>query len=196
MRGFNYKKAVQSLNYLAVKNGGVLNKMKAIKLIWLADRLNIRKFGRTITGDEYYALKNGSVPSATRNILESSDFSEDMALDYSSGYIESDRFDYKSIASPNLKVFSKTDIETINIIFDKYKDLDHFALSSLSHQFPEWKKFESALDKKLSSRFSIDISDFFKNVDDGYGLFQDSEESIKISKKVFDERNDLLSSLE
>ena len=96
MRGFNYKKSAQALNYLANKNGGTLNKMKAIKLIWLADRLNLRKYGRSITGDDYYALPNGPVPSATRDILESSDFLDDIASVYASEYItEIDKYNFK-----------------------------------------------------------------------------------------------------
>ena len=106
MRGFNYKKSVQALNILAFKNGGVINKMKAIKLIWLSDRLHLRKFGRTITGDDYYALPNGPVPSATRDILESSNFLDDVASDYAKEYItEIDKYNYTSVIKANTKVF-------------------------------------------------------------------------------------------
>jgi len=48
MVGFNHKKAVQTLAYFAQKEGGVINKMKAFKLIWLSDRLHLRKYGRPI----------------------------------------------------------------------------------------------------------------------------------------------------
>src|SRR5258708_1972783 len=143
MRGFNYKKAVQALNLLAINNGGILNKMKAIKLIWLADRLHLRKFGRSITGDEYYAMPNGPVPSGTRDVLEGTNFLDDMASDYASEYISAvDKYNFKSLSSPNLNVFSDTDIESLDIVFLKFGHFDHFALSDLSHFFPEWKKHE------------------------------------------------------
>ncbi len=196
MRGFNYKKAVQALNFLANKNGGTLNKMKAIKLIWLADRLHLRKFGRTITGDEYFALPNGPVPSGTRDVLESSDFLDDTASDYASEYISAvDRYNFKTLSSPNLKVFSDTDIESLESIFTTFGQLDHFALSDLSHLFPEWKKHESALNKRLSSRFPINQADFFTNINEASGLFNDSEESLSVSKQIFDETSNLLSAL-
>ncbi len=35
MLDFDYKKATQAINYLAKKEGGKINKMKAIKVIWL-----------------------------------------------------------------------------------------------------------------------------------------------------------------
>lgn len=194
MRGFNYKKAVQALNFFAIKNGGTLNKMKSIKLVWLADRLHLRLYGRSITGDEYFALPNGPVPSATRDVLECNNFLDDTASDYASEYIFShEQYNYKSTNEPNLKVFSKTDLDSLERIFSKFGHLDHFALRDLSHEFPEWKKYESALTKRLSSRYPIDQSDFFINIEDGSGLFNDPEEIISVTKQIFEENTKLLS---
>lgn len=196
MRGFNYKKSVQALNLLANLSGGSINKMKAIKLIWLSDRLHLRKFGRTITGDEYYALPNGPIPSATRDVLENSNFIEDSATDYASEYItEIDKYNYKSLIEGNYKVFSKSDIDILNTVFSNYGHLDHFALSDFSHNFPEWKKHESALAKKLSSRFPIVPDDFFLNFDDNTGLFVDSEDNLEISKSIFTENLKVVNAL-
>jgi uncharacterized phage-associated protein len=194
MRGFNYKKAVQALNLIAIKNGGSINKMKAIKLIWLSDRLHLRKFGRSITGDTYYALQNGPVPSATRDILETSFFSSDIATEYASEFIAViDKYHYKSKNQMNLDVFSQTDKDILEIIFNSYKSLDQFQLSELSHLFPEWQKFQSALENGLSSRFSIDLADFFINFKDDNNLFIESDDLLKISKDIFEENSKLLS---
>ena len=59
----SYKKATQALNFFALKKDGKINKMKAIKLIYLADRLHLRKYGRPIVGDIYWAMKLGPVGS-------------------------------------------------------------------------------------------------------------------------------------
>lgn len=187
MQGFNYKKATQALNYLVEANGGILNKMKAIKFIWLADRLHIRKYGRMITSDVYFALPFGPVASTTRNILELNEiFLTKVEFDYCSEFIEnSDKYNFSSHKEPNLKVFSKTDIETLKIVLNQYNSLTEFELSDLSHSFPEWKRYESSLNAKLASRFEIDINDFFIDIEDGTGLFVDSKERIDISKEIF-----------
>ncbi len=52
------KKPVQTINYLVRLANAPVDKMKIIKLIWLADRLHLRKYGRTIVGDTYYAMKH------------------------------------------------------------------------------------------------------------------------------------------
>lgn len=186
MQGFKLSKAVQALNYFAVKSKGNLNKMKALKLIWLSDRYHLRRYGRTITGDVYFALPFGPVASTTRDILEGSSSLSDGELSYSNDYIEStSKYNYKSKGELDAKVFSKTDIEVLDLIFSKYQELDQFQLSDLSHSFPEWKKYQSAIEQGIASRFEIDWNDFFANVDDGKGLFLDDEEFLAISKEMF-----------
>lgn len=193
MRGFNYKKAIQALNYFAVESGGSINKMKAIKLVWLSDRLHAMRYGRLITGDDYYALRNGPIPSATRDILENNNFIiDDVASTYAEEYISIiDKYHYQSLREYNSRVFSETDLEILKTIYLSFGQKTHFELSSFSHTFPEWRKFESALNKKLSSRFPISKEDFFINMDEPTGLFMDTD--VSISKEIFDQNTQLLS---
>lgn len=195
MRGFNYKKTVQALNYFAIKEGGRINKMKAIKLMWLSDRLHIRTYGRSISGDTYFALPNGPVPSATRDVLENSTFLDDLASEYASGYLKGiSKYDYSSINGVVDKVFSISDKEILEIVYDKFGNKDHFELSNLSHSFPEWKRYESALSKKISSRFEIIESDFFESTDEPSGLFINKDSNdIDLSKQIFEENSRFIS---
>jgi len=196
MRGFNYKKATQALNYFASSASGNFNKLKAIKLLWLADRLHIRRFGRTITGDAYVAMEHGPVPSCTRDLLQNSSFKlsgEELA--YKTDFIEeTDRHHYKSVNPPNLQVFSKSDLNAIEEVLRLYGGRSKFELRDFSHEFPEWKKFESHLNGGFGRSFPIDLEDFFINVDDGTGTFVDDADYLQASKEIFEE-NKILQSL-
>ena len=65
------KKIIQALTYLAGKEDDkVMDNMKAYKLLWLADRYHLRQTGMTITGDAYYAMPFGIVPSDAKCVLE------------------------------------------------------------------------------------------------------------------------------
>ena len=65
------KKIIQALAYIAYQQPDhKVNNMKAYKLLWLADRYHLRQTGRTITGDVFYALPHGVVPSDAKNIVE------------------------------------------------------------------------------------------------------------------------------
>ena len=51
------RKIIQALTYIAYQQPGhKINSMKAYKLLWLADRYHLRQYGRTITGDTFFAL--------------------------------------------------------------------------------------------------------------------------------------------
>lgn len=185
INGFNHKKAIQSLCFFAIKEKNNLNKMKAIKLIWLSDRLHLRKYGRTITGDMYFALKFGPVASNTRDILEESSFLSDEEKIYSIEFInilDKYTFSHKSF---NENVFSKTDLDTLSEVYAAYGELDQFQLSEISHQFPEWKKFESSLNRNKSSRYLMNFEDFFKNADNVNSVFNENVEDLELSKALY-----------
>lgn len=187
MRGFDYKKAVQALNYFAICEGGTINKMKALKLVWLSDRYHLRKYGRTITGDTYFALPYGPVASNTRDVLELSSFalSEDELL-YAQQYLKKqDKYDFTSLAEVDKSQLSKTDYIALGKIHQVYGSLSAFELSEISHMFPEWLRFESALNAKISSREMINMDDFFINYNDNTGVFQDVNEQLEIVKEIY-----------
>ncbi|MEN9919783.1 MAG: hypothetical protein RL662_2219, partial [Bacteroidota bacterium] len=83
MEKVNYRKIIQTINYFAQKQPDkCMSKMKVYKLLWLADRYHVRQYGRTITGDTYYALPFGLVPSKTKDILDQ----KQAVLDVLNGY--------------------------------------------------------------------------------------------------------------
>jgi uncharacterized phage-associated protein len=187
MRHFNYKKAVQALNLFAHWSGGGINKMKALKLIWLADRFHLRKYGRPIVQDFYVAMENGPVASATRDILQNNKLGVTAdALTYSEGFIaEEGQYDYKSINEPAIKVFSKSDLESLKVVFDTYGHLGKYALRDLTHKFPEWKRWEEGLKNKEFNAHPMDYNDFFLNAGDDQPLFIGDEKELALVHNLF-----------
>jgi len=163
---FDHKKATQVLNLFAIKEGGAINKMKVLKLVYLADRYHLRKYGRPITNDVYFALDNGPVASGVRDIVEASEFISDMEREYAARYLmKKGRYDVKSKAHPDENVFSDSDIEAINFAWEKFGSLDQWGLRDLTHKYPEWVKHKHIL--QLNSRIQMDLSDFFDDPDTG-----------------------------
>jgi hypothetical protein len=192
MRGFNYKKSVQALNFFASFEKKSFNNMKAIKLVWMSDRLHLRTYGRTITGDIYFAMPYGPVASTTLDLATENPYLSKEELDYRNQFLlKIDSYHYKSICEPVLKVFSETDREVLYTINKQYGPLGEFDLSELSHSFPEWNKFESELKAKLGFRFPINQEDFFLNVKDPAKIFIDDEDSLAVTKAVYHENQKL-----
>lgn len=160
---FDFKKATQALNFFALREGGNINKMKALKLIYLSDRYHLRKYGRLITNDIYYAMNKGPVPSVTKDIAEINDsYLEDVESSYASTYLKiEDLWQLRSIASLDNNVFSDSDIEAMSFTWDIFGHLDQFELAELAHDYPEWAKHKSELELDSISRVQMDINDFF-----------------------------------
>ena len=192
MLGFNYRKAVQALNYFAIKEGGNIDKMKAIKLIWLSDRAHLRKYGRPILMDRYLAMKYGPVPSKTKDLSECDNaFLDINEREYRDMYIKTyhNSHDIKSIHDIDEKVFSKTDMQVMEKVYLQFGKNEQFKLSEISHFYPEWKRFREMLESEEASHIDMNYEDFFKNpetkeMDD---FFQLDEEHLKMAKSLFEE---------
>ena len=200
----DYKKITQALNLLAKKEGGKINKMKAIKLIWMADRLNLREFGKPITGDDYCAMEYGPVGSVTRNLTdEVASYLSDDQLGYSQKYIKKiDPNNYQSINDVDLSVFSENDIKSIEKVYDIFGSLDQFKLAQISHEAPEWKKFEKQITSGNISQAQMDYLDFFNVINSEIyqneqykngidKIFNQDVEKIAISRAIFEEQREV-----
>jgi len=180
---FNYKKATQALNWFALKSDGKINKMKALKLVYFADRYHLRKYGRLITNDNYAAMKNGAVPSSTRDILQKTGFIGTREKDYANRFILTTGYDLESNVSPDDNVFSQSDIEAIQFAWRRFGHLGKYAIAQLTHKYPEWIVHEETLNHKPRSRVPMDINKFFgdpsANVDKCFAL-SSKDKSLRI----------------
>jgi uncharacterized phage-associated protein len=184
----SYKKATQALNFFARKKNGKINKMKAIKLIFLADRLHLRKYGRPIVGDVYWAMKLGPVGEQVKNIADLSSIPKGVLL-YAKKYIKplnDKKQDIISLKRENLKVFSKTDIECMEKVHKTFSNKDQFELADITHKYPEWIKYKKDLNAG-HKRVRMDYDDFFIDSSDRDDLFAQKKSDLTLAKDVFDE---------
>ena len=61
-----------------------------------------------------------------------------------------------------LNVFSKTDLECLEAVYDKFSDKDQFELADITHKYPEWITHKKELDSG-KKRIKMNYSDFFAN---------------------------------
>ncbi len=190
------KKGTQALNYLARKKEGTINKMKAIKLVYFADRYHIRKYGRPVVGDLYWAMKYGPVGTTSLRIanLESENLDTE-CFKYARNFIMHPKGDVKkeSLSSKqdvDIDVFSQSDIEALEAVYKEFGDKDQFELAELTHDYPEWSKHKSSIEKG-TKRVSMDYIDFFSNPKNKkVDFFQSDDEHLKLSKDIFIENKE------
>jgi uncharacterized phage-associated protein len=162
---FSHRKATQALNFFALKAGRSINKMKALKLVYFADRFHLRKYGRPVVGDEYLAMTYGPVASGTKDLAEMSDFLGEEEAHYAKRFIQPSEsgLAYSSVSELDEKVFSESDKEALQFAWDRFGRVEKYALSQLTHLYPDWKKHEAALKSKVVTRVPMSYRDFLQD---------------------------------
>lgn len=187
---FDYKKATQAINYLTKKEGGQIDKLKLIKLVYLADRYHLRRYGRPMVNDAYVAMPLGPVGSSVKDIAEFSDFLDVDERKYAKKYLARGERKYTiaSIGNVDDEVFSKSELEALDFAYSEFGKYPASDLVNITHRYPEWDKFKSALESKETTREPMLYSDFFKNPSNGSGdKFALAGDMLLASQELFEE---------
>ncbi len=183
------RKLVQVLAYFANKNTSrQINKLKAIKLVWVADRFHLRKYGRLVSGDEYFALKYGPVASQLKNIAEHDNYLPESYIEYAKEFIKptDDRLTIMARQKADNNLLSQTDREALDFAWAKFGSQTGFNLANFSHMYPEWLKFKDVIESGEVSRAKISLVDFFESPTDlPHDPFQQDSDVLANAKAVF-----------
>lgn len=188
-------KITQSLGFLlALDEKRRINKLKLVKLIWAADRYHLRKYGRTVTNTEYYALPHGPVSSLTLDVIDNDEVALlPVDIEYISSHVttwEENKNDvvlYKETGDDHL---SETDKIALEFAWTTFGQKDPFDLAdNITHEYPEWSKFRQHFEvDNERGRKLIDLDDFFKNPNtDAY--FAVDETILSASKEMFKQKS-------
>lgn len=185
------RKIIQALTYLAGKEEDkVMDNMKAYKLLWLADRLHLRQTGMTVTGDAYYAMPHGIVPSDAKCVLENTRTKLRNTKGYKERYIANKgSHQFMALADADLKMFSESDIEALDKVYEAFGWMDAMQLSDLSHRFPEWKFYSNLLsDRDQKNSYRIDLDHFFEEGPEKE-FFSESPEMLCLTQELYHQYN-------
>jgi uncharacterized phage-associated protein len=187
---FDYKKATQAINYLAKKEGGQIDKLKLIKLVYFADRYHLRRYGRPMVNDAYLAMPLGPVGSSVKDIAEFSDFLDEEERGYAEKYLARGVRDNTvvSVANVDDAIFSRSELEALDFAYHEFGAQSASSLVKITHQYPEWDKFRRALESKETTREQMSYSDFFNNPSNESGdKFALTGDVLAASKELFEE---------
>lgn len=188
---FKYEAATQALNYFAGKAGGTLNKLKALKLIFFADRYHVRKYGRPVTGDEYLAMQYGPVASSVKDIAEMSSFLDPKVADYAKHFVMPvNKLTFRTIAAVDTDQLSESDIEALDFSWNNFSSYGQFELAEITHAYPEWQRHESAL--KHLAHVRMDYTDFLDDPPAEYDpCFQLTDDDKEVVADMLREKSEI-----
>jgi hypothetical protein len=143
---FQPEKLIQALTFFAHKGIADLTKLKATKLLFLADKYHLLRYGRPIVGDRYYCMELGPVPSESldaMNHLVAPDELPDETSEYREAFLKKDGTSYPRIQAkrePDLDGFSESDIEALDRTVRRYGSLTADQLVDLVQKDPAVKR--------------------------------------------------------
>lgn len=134
---YNELKTTQAAALLLARRGGRMSYMKLIKLLYIADREALIRWGRPITGDAHCALDHGPVLSRTLNLINdgAGPMGESVWLEHIS---EPQAYDVQLKKDPGDGALSVAETELLEEIFKRHGHLSRWDLVKLTHSFPEW----------------------------------------------------------
>lgn len=157
----DFEKAASVLSYFASREvaEGRVNKLKAIKLFFFADRFHLRRYGRLLCGGRYVGMNYGPVNSPVKDLAERSEFLDNRLLEYAERVLETAGHDIVFKNKPDFEQFSKSDIEAMEKTWDIFGKFDGFTLAKISHAYPEWLSMSSMLN--VLDSFEMNLEGFF-----------------------------------
>ena len=132
---FNFEKSVQAAAYLLHLDGGRMERMRLLKLLYIADREMLSEVGRSITGDTGYAMNYGPVLSRVYNCIKGEDPN---ALDWEK-QIQSEGHAVRLVQNSSRDDLSRAEIGKLNEVTERFRNQDEWDISEHTHTFQEWK---------------------------------------------------------
>jgi uncharacterized phage-associated protein len=174
---------VDALHYILsrVKNAG---KIKLIKLIYLADKYHLLRYGRTVTNDDYYAMERGPVGTTVKDVLSLD--KEMLAKEYK--YIsrligmDGDSYIANPISHLQYDHLSDTDKEALDFVIEKFGKKTGAQLTTYTHKYPEWAQHEHLFKGNAIRRVRIEPEELLSVIDDN--CFGVSPEHVEESRKM------------
>lgn len=131
---FNERKATQAAAFFVKKAGGEINYMKLIKLLYLADRESLKRWGFPIAGGRYVSMDNGPVTSPIYDAVKS-----EAAFPVWKSCFRKAGYDLCLVSEPEPDDLSRADLEVLEFIERQFCAKNEWELVLYTHQHcPEW----------------------------------------------------------
>lgn len=175
-------KIIEAIVYLVSRSKDrKMSKLHLLKMLFFADRWHLRMYGRSVTGDTYYAMQYGPVPSECKRVAEghpSLNMGEALsgALAFPCPNI------VHAIRGERRSALSDSDVAALDAargVEKRERDIVAF-----SHNFPEWQKHERAI-QNIHRRKQMDGLDFFLDAPKGSEYCEADAERVACAKEAY-----------
>ncbi len=131
---FNFERTLQASAYLLRLDHKRMSFLRLLKLLYIAEREWLAETGESITGDRAYAMKQGPVLSTVYDLIKGNGSKAGEWDDF----IHTEGYSVELVRDPGRGELSKGIVEKLAEVTQRYRDIDDWELSELTHAFREW----------------------------------------------------------
>jgi len=137
---FNERKVAQMAAFLLRKDGDKMPHLKLMKLLYLADREAMGRYGAPISGDRIVAMQHGPVLSMTLNLMDGDVESSPNGWDDLISDKENHELSLKRTLTPDdMDELSQADISVLEAVWKQFGHMDKWVIRDYTHDHcPEW----------------------------------------------------------
>ncbi len=137
---FNAKKAIQVAAFLIKQTDlKLMQELKLLKLVYIANRRTLQEIGSPIVGREVLAMKHGPVVNGLYEMIKQRSgatlWNEHFSRSGTFG-----KYNVQLVKEPGDSLLSPYEKEVLEAVSQKYRGRDHWKVSEMTHDFPEWDK--------------------------------------------------------
>jgi uncharacterized phage-associated protein len=132
---FNERKATEAAAHLLALRGGQMHYLKLLKLLYIADRAALSRWGIPISHDNYVSMDHGPILSQTYNLIRdggSRVWSEHISAPFGD-------YEIKLEKKPVAQKLSQSEEKLLDEVFSQYGSANRWDLVDETHKFPEWR---------------------------------------------------------
>lgn len=132
-------KQVQAAAVLIHLAGGRMDRLRLLKLLYIADRESLAERGAPIIGGRVVALDNGPLHSDVYDLIKGThlNWSEWSRHFDNEGHVVAMKED------PGRLDLSPFEIDKLTEVSERYRPMDSWEVAEKTHDFPEWKESHS-----------------------------------------------------
>jgi len=133
---FDEAKATQVASRLLEKSGGQMSHLALVKLLYIVDREALARWGRPVSGGEYYSMPHGTVISPVVDLMRRIEGWDEPTF-WTRHLTKMDN-EMKLKEPAGEDELSDAEIALVDEIFEKFGKLSKWELRDLTHEFGEW----------------------------------------------------------
>ena len=139
---FRFDRSLQSAAYLVKLADGEEYYLQLLKLLYIADRDYLLKYGEMITGDHVVAMKHGPVLSNILDLIKGVGRRGVNSIKWAR-HLQTlpESHTVRLIDDPRTGSLCRASQEILDDVYTKYGTMPRYQLRDLTHSFPEWQRY-------------------------------------------------------